>query len=107
MVRPEDVFNSYSYVLIYVDDVMVIHHGKDCVFLRIDKYFKLEPSSIGDRDIYWGAKLKKMRLENGVWAWANRPERYVKESVANVKNYLDELADARWQFLKKKAKNPL
>ena len=31
MVRPEDEFEYYAYVLIYVDDVMVIHHDADTV----------------------------------------------------------------------------
>ena len=50
--------------------------------------------------------MKKMRLENGVWAWTNSPARYVKELVSNVENYLAELADACWQFPKKKSENP-
>ena len=49
----------------------------------------------------------KLILENGVWAWANSPERYVKESVANVANYLVELADVLWQFPKKNLRIPL
>ena len=53
-----------------------------------------------------GAKLKKMRFENWVWAWANSPARYVKELVANVEKYLAELADAHWQLPNKKAGNP-
>ena len=85
---------------------MVIHHDTESVLWRIDKYFKLKPSMIGDPDIYLGDKLKKMRLENGVWAWAKIPASYVKESVSNVEKYLAELADARWQLPKKKAKNP-
>ena len=56
---------------------MVIHNYLESVLWQIDKYFKLNPSSIGDPDIYLGAKLKKMQLENGVWAWANIPARYV------------------------------
>ena len=60
MVRPEDVFYYYAYFLIYVDNVMVIHHDADIVLWLIDKYFKLNPSLIGDPDIYLGAKLKKM-----------------------------------------------
>ena len=31
MVRPEDEFEYYAYVLIYVDDVMVIHQDADTV----------------------------------------------------------------------------
>ena len=39
---------------------MVIHHDSESEFWRIYKYFKLEPSSIGDPDMFLGAKLKKM-----------------------------------------------
>ena len=41
MVRPEDGFDYYACVLIYVDGVMVIHHDADIVLRKIDKYFKL------------------------------------------------------------------
>ena len=90
MVRPEDGFD-----LIYADDVMVTHHDADSVLWLIYKYFKLKPSSIGNPDIYLGAKSKNMRLENGVWAWENILERNVKESVENAKKYLSQLDDAR------------
>ena len=88
MVRPRYGFDYYAYVLIYVDNVMVIHHDTESVLWRINKYFKLKPSSIGDPDIYLGAKLKKMRLENGVWGWANIPARDVKELLENVEKNL-------------------
>ena len=101
MVRPEDGFDYYAYVLIYVDNVMVIHHDAESVLRKIDKYFKLKLSLIGDPDIYLGASLMKMRLENVVWAWVNSSARYVKESVSNLENYLAELADAHWQLPKK------
>ena len=100
---PDDGFNYYAYVLIYVENVMVIHHDIESVLWRIDKYFKLKPSPIGDAEIYLGFKLKKMRLYNGVWAWENIPARYVKELVVNVDNYLDRLADVSWQFPKKES----
>ena len=106
MVRRDDGFNYDVYVLIYVDNFMVIHHDAESVLRRIDKYFKLKTSSIGDLDIYLGAKSKKMRLESGVWAWVNSPARYVKELVANIEEYLPELSDAHWQSSKKKAENP-
>ena len=93
-------FEYYAYVLIYVDDVMVINHDAESVLLRIYKYFKLKPSSIGDPDIYLGSKLNKMQLANRVWAWSNSPERYGKELVANVEKYFAELDDVCWYFLK-------
>ena len=67
---------------------------------RLYKCFKLNPSPIGDPDIYLGSKLNKMRLDNRLWACANSPEGYVKESVTNVENYLSELDEARWNYLK-------
>ena len=67
MVRLEDGFEYYACVLIYVDDVMVIHHDAESVIHIIDKYFRLNTSSIGDPSIYLVAKLKNMRLDNRVW----------------------------------------
>ena len=57
---------------------MVFHHYVESVISIIDKYFKINPSYIGEPDIYFGYKLNKMRLENGVWAYTNIPKRYVK-----------------------------
>ena len=68
MVRPENGFNYYVYVLIYAHDVMVRHHDAENVLRRIYKYFKLKQCYIGNPDIYLGSKLYKMRLNNGVWA---------------------------------------
>ena len=106
MVSPYDGFNYYAYIIIYVDGVIIIHHDSKRFLSRIDNYFNPKTSSIGDTYIYVGSKLNKIRLENGVWSWANSPAIYVKESVANVENYLSGLASARWQFPENKSENP-
>ena len=67
MVSTDDGFDYYADVIIYVYDVMFIHHDTDSVLKRIDKHLKLKPSFIGNPDIYLGAKLKNMILENWVW----------------------------------------
>jgi hypothetical protein len=77
MVRPSDGSKYYAYVLVYIDDVMVIHHDAEAVLLRLDKYFKMKPGSIGDPNVYLGATIKKMRLANGMEAWASSRSKYV------------------------------
>jgi hypothetical protein len=92
-------------VLLYVDNVLVVHHDAEDVLLRLDKYFKMKPGSIGDPDVYLGATIKQMCLANGVMAWASSPSKYVRASVDTVTNYLTNLGDERWS-MPKKASNP-
>ena len=66
----------WAYVLLYIDDVMVIHHDALSILAKLDKYFKLKPGSIGDAKMYLGATLKKMTLDNWVSAWASSPTKY-------------------------------
>ena len=70
----------YSYILCYVDDVLVVHHDAMKTLMNIDKYFKLKLSSIGDPDIYLGAKLKYTRASNVVCCWTLSPPKYVQET---------------------------
>ena len=82
----------------YVDDVLSISHNAEVVLNRLDKYFRIKPGSLGDPDIYLGAKLKKMRLPNGVMAWALSPARYVHQSVKNVEEYVSKNLGDRWKL---------
>jgi hypothetical protein len=71
--RPEDNVHYYAYILCYVDDILCIHHGPMSVMKEINGYLPLKPSSVGDSDIYLGAKLKETGLPNGVMAWGLSP----------------------------------
>ena len=82
-VREENKFKSYSYVLVYVDDCLCIHHSAEEELKKIDKFFKKKAGSIGDPDIYLGAKVKLMKMNNGVTAWAISPSEYVNEAINN------------------------
>jgi hypothetical protein len=44
---------------------------------EISRYLPLKPSSVGDPDIYLGAKLKQTRLPNGVMVWGLSPSKYI------------------------------
>ena len=88
MIRPEDAFQYYAYMLLYIDDTLAIHHDAEGELRNLDRYFKMKPNSIGSPDIYLGTKLKKTRLENGVEAWGMSPSKYVQEAVRNVEEQL-------------------
>ena len=60
MVRPEGNNNYYSYVLLYVDDCLCICHDAEAEIHKIDKLFTMKKGSVGDPDVYLGAKVKRM-----------------------------------------------
>ena len=64
--------------------------------MKIDKYFKLKPSSIGDPGIYLGAKLKYTRAENGLQCWTLSPSKYVQESCKNYETFLKNNFDGKY-----------
>ena len=88
MTRPDDGFEYYAYALLYVDDFLMIHHDAMSALKQIDKAFTLKPDSVGDPDIYLGAKFRRHRLKNGVMAYSLSPSKYVQENVRLVENYL-------------------
>jgi hypothetical protein len=104
-VRPEDGLAYYSYILLYVDDALVIHHDAMSELNKIDYFFGLKPTSVGDPDIYLGGKLRKVRMPNQVTCWALSPSKYVQAAVANVERHLAKRYDGR--KLAKKANGPL
>ena len=62
---------------------LCIYHSAEEELNKIDKVFKMKAGSIGDPDIYLGAKVKQMKMNNGVTAWAISPNQYVNEAVNN------------------------
>ena len=45
----DDKYYHYSYILGYVDDIMVFHHDSLSILKNIDKFFTFKPSYIGDK----------------------------------------------------------
>ena len=87
-IRPSDGHKYYSYMLLYVDDALCIHHDAKTALEEVDRYFQMKEGSIGDPDLYLGAKLRKVTLPNGVQAWATSPSKYIQEAVKNVEDHL-------------------
>lgn len=63
-VRLDDGFEYYSYILGYVDDLLVIHHDSMSILRKVNHYFECKPDSMGDPDMYLGGKLRLATLKN-------------------------------------------
>jgi hypothetical protein len=41
-IRPDDGVKYWAYILIYVDDIVCVHHDPGMSLARIDKYFNMK-----------------------------------------------------------------
>jgi hypothetical protein len=101
--HPDDGVKYWAYILIYVDDILCVHHGPGTFLAQIDNHFKMKPGSIMEPSCYLGAKLKKTVMPNGVVAWGMSSSKYVEAAVQNMQEYLKKNGDRK---LKKKASDP-
>jgi hypothetical protein len=101
--RPDDGVKYWAYILIYVDNILCVHHDPGTSLAHIDKYFKMKPGSIMETTFYLGAKLKKTVMPNGVVDWSMSSNKYVQAAVQNVQEYLKNNGDRK---LKKKVSAP-
>ena len=69
----DDGFEYYTYVLLYIDDCLAIHHDTESI-----KY-KLDPL---------GNKLQQVKLDNDVTCWSMSLSKYMQDAVSNVEDYL-------------------
>jgi hypothetical protein len=83
-VRSGDGYQYYAYCLLYVDDILIVHHDSVRMLNEIDRYFKTKAGSIRDREIYLGAKLRPTTLSNGVHCWAMSSSKFIQAAVANI-----------------------
>ena len=97
----------YDYVLLYVDDALVVSENAESILRNeLGRYFELKEESIGPPDHYLGGKVRKVQLENGVYAWAFSSFQYVQTAVKNVEAYLHSQDNKRWK-MPSKADTPL
>jgi hypothetical protein len=95
----------YEYILVYVDDVLIISHDTDSHLKRIQASYDLNPNSIGPPTRYLGADVKRVTRPgdpSGREHWSLSAYTYVKNAVRNVKLLLNE----EGRGLKSTAKTP-
>eukprot|EP00804_Cyclotella_cryptica_P001676 CCRYP_009051-RA/>CCRYP_009051-RA protein AED:0.08 eAED:0.08 QI:0/0/0/1/0.5/0.6/5/0/841 len=95
----------YSYILCYVDDLLVVHHNPKRIMDRINSFLPLKPDSVGPPEMYLGAKLKRKTSEDGTTAWGLSPAKYVQQAVKNVETFLKNNLKGRFS-LPKRGDNP-
>ena len=75
---------------------MFIHNDSLIISKKINKYFTLKPSLIGETDIYLGTKVSKMTMPNSFWCWSMSPSKYIQEAV---RNFEDTSERAMWRHV--------
>ena len=100
-----DGFKYYEYILVYVDDVLIISHAPEAHLKVIQANYELNPTSVGPPTRYLGADVEKVTRPGdptGQEYWSFSANTYVKNAVKNVKILLQE----EGRGLKSTAKTP-
>ena len=102
-----DCLPYYDYVLLYVDDALVVSDNAESILRNeIGKYFELKEASIGPPKMYLGAGIRKVKLDNGVDAWAASSLQYIQAAVRNVEEYIEK-SHNKWWKIPNKAETPI
>ena len=80
----------YEYILLYVDDCLVVSEHPDQALNKLGKYFPLKPGSVGPPKLYLGGKLSRVDLPNGVKAWAVSASKYIQSALRNIETTLKQ-----------------
>jgi len=79
-------FEYYEYVLVYVDDILVLSHKPKQTMDALGKLYRLKEDSIGVPTRYLGSTVKQWRFDDDKTKvrWAMSSEQYVEEAIRNV-----------------------
>ena len=77
-----------------MDDALGVSDNAESILQgEIGKYFVLKEASIGPPKMYLGVGIRKVRLDNGLDAWAASLSQYVQAAVRNVEEYVENSQD--------------
>ena len=83
-------FKYYAYILVYVDDIIIIDKTPMIFMEMINEKFKLKPESIIEPNSYLGADLSKIHYDDGSYAWLMGSTNYVDKVIKNIKKTLEK-----------------
>ena len=97
----------YEYILLYVDDALLVSENAESILRNeLGRYFHLKEESIGPPTVYLGGRVRKVQLENGVWAWSFSSSQYVQSAIKNVEEYVTKSENSHLK-IPSKAETPL
>ena len=99
-----DGHEYFEYVLLYVDDCLCISVDPRGVLMKINKYFPMKPSSLGQPKVYLGGKVSQVVLPNGVKVYSYTASQYLHKAVHGVEEHLVRKG---LKLLEKKTGTPL
>ena len=84
----EDGYSYYEYLLVYVDDILILSHNPTPILTCIQKFYRLkEPAS--DPKTYLGAYIKPWSVPgDSRRIWSMSSSHYIKEALVNLENHL-------------------
>ena len=100
--RKPDGTRYYTYILVYVDDVLIISHDPSHYMDQLEQEYYVKKDSIGPPELYLGMQVKQVLDRKGKLAYATSCTNYVHEAVKVVER---RMQDFDFTFYKS-AKNP-
>jgi len=98
--KKADGFEYYEYVLVYVDDLLVLSHQPDIIMKSLEDFYWLK-DGYNKPDHYLGAQIKEWRFPEDAnkVMWAISSEQYVKEAIKNVEMHRNKALPKVYQPL--------
>ncbi len=80
----------YEYLLVYVDDVLVVSHAPDVIMKAIGEQFDIKNEEFGPPTTYLGAGISKVQLDDGSMCWSMENQNYIKAAIDTIRALLLE-----------------
>ena len=77
----------YAYVLVYVNDVLHLHHYPDTFMNRLAEVYRLKDGSVGKPNRHIGAIIEKVQLDEGSVSWSMTSIEYVTNAIQNLEGH--------------------
>jgi hypothetical protein len=77
----------YEYIMMYIDDILVLSHNAHVIMNEIKTTFKFKNNKVVPLDYNLGAKLQKKPI-NGIECWNVTSQDYIKTAVKNIEDAL-------------------